>query len=107
MSEFVRERIGENRYKAPRRDGKQDFIIEPSLVDEFSELEQHQWDNWNQSMRNLCVGLFGEKDTLAHFESEVREHYNGIYHFPGDHTPTEVEVREWYMPIVKNKQNEH
>lgn len=101
MSEFVRARIGDNRYKSPRMDGKQEFIIEPSLVDEFAELEAHQWDNWNPSMRDLCVGLFGVKDTLAHFEPEIREHYDGTFHFPGDHTPTMEEVKEWYVPIVK------
>lgn len=100
MSEFVRERIGENRYKAPRMDGKQELTIEPSLVDEFAELEDHQWDNWNPSMRDLCVGLFGEKDTLAHFEPEFRGHYDGIFHFPGGHTPSEEEVREWYVPTI-------
>ena len=101
MSEFVRARIGENRYKSPRMDGKQDFIIEPSLADEFAELEAHQWDNWNLSMRKLCVGLFGENDTLAHFESDFCNHYENVYHFHGDHTPTENEVREWYVPRVK------
>lgn len=98
MSEFVRARIGQNRYKSPRMDGKQEFTIEPSLADEFAELEAHQWDNWNPSMRNLCVGLFGEMDTLAHFEPDFRERYDNVYHFPGDHTPTVEEVKEWYVP---------
>lgn len=100
MSEFVSVRIGENLYKSPRMDGKQYFIIEPSLVDEFEKLEIHQWENWNPSMRNLCVGLIGEKDTLAHFEPEIRGHYDGIYHFPGDHTPTVEEVKIWYKPRI-------
>ena len=100
MSEFVNARIGENGYKSPRSDGKQEFVIEPALVDEFAELETHQWDNWNPPMRNLCVGLFGGKDTLAHFEPEIREHYDGIYHFPGDHTPTEEEVITHFTPII-------
>lgn len=100
MSEFVAARVGENCYKSPRMDGKHEFVIEPSLVDEFAEMEAHQWDHWNPSMRSLCVGLFGEKDTLAHFEPEIREHYNEIYHFTGDHTPTVEEVREWYVPII-------
>lgn len=100
MSKFVAARIGENRYKSPRMDGRQEFTIEPSLTDEFAELEQHQWDNWNPLMRNLCVGLFGEKDTLAHFEPDFCEHYDNAYHFPGDHTPTVEEVREWYVPRV-------
>lgn len=102
MSEFVRARIGGNRYKSPRMDGKQEFIIEPSLADEFAELEQHQWDNWNPSMRNLCVGLFGEKDTLAHFEPDFRVHYDNAYHFPGDHTPSVIEIKQWYLPHIKN-----
>lgn len=101
MSEFVRARIGENRYKSPRMDGIQEFIIETSLVDEFAELEAHQWDNWKPSICNLCVGLFGEKDTLAYFESDFRRYYDNAYHFPGDHTPTEEEVREWYVPRIK------
>lgn len=101
MSEFVKARIGENRYKSPRMDVKQEFIIEPSLVDEFTELEAHQWDNWNPSMRSLCVGLFGEKDTLANFEPEILEHYTEIYHFPGDHTPTVEEVLAYYVPIIR------
>lgn len=47
MSEFVAARFGENRYKSSRMDGKPEFIIEPSLANEFAELEQHQWDNWS------------------------------------------------------------
>lgn len=101
MSEFVAARIGENRYKSPRIDGKQVFVIEPTLVDEFADLEAHQWDNWIPSMRNLCVGLFGEKDTLAHFEPEIREYYDGIYHFAGDHTPTVEETIKYFIPIIK------
>ena len=101
MSEFVRARIGQNRYKSPRLDGKQEFIIDPSLVDEFAELEKHQWNNWSPAMRNLCVGIFGEKDTLAHFEPDFREHYDKAYHFPGDHTPTVEEVKKWYVPRIR------
>ena len=103
MSGFVHSRIGLNRYKSVRTDGNQEFVIEQTFVDEFAELEVHQWDKWTPSMRDLCVGLFGEKDTLAYFESEIREHYDSIYHFPGNHTPTVDEVKEWYVPIVITK----
>lgn len=101
MSEFVADRLGENRYKSPRKDGMQEFLIESSLVDEFAELEDHQWDKWNSSMHILCVGLFGEKDTLASFEPEFRDHFDNAFHYPGDHTPTEEELKEWYVPRVK------
>lgn len=83
MSDFVSARIGENRYKSPRMDVKQDFVIEQTLIDEFKDLEAHQWDNLTLSMRNLCVSLFGEKDTLAHFETDFCDHYDNAFHFPG------------------------
>lgn len=100
MSEFVAARIGKNCYKSSRMDGTQEFVIDLALVDEFAELETHQWDNWNPLMRSLCVGLFGEMDALAHYEFEFREHYDGTFHFPGNHTPTIEEVIEYYVPRV-------
>jgi len=100
MSEFVSQRIGRNHYKYPRKDGNQEFIISPSLADEFSSMELHQWDNWKLQNRDLCIGLFGEKDTLARFESLVCCRYNKIFHFPGDHTPTNEEVKSYYTPLI-------
>ena len=46
-------------------------------------------------------GLFGEQDTLAHFEPIFVEHYNQPFHFPGGHTPTSEEARTWYVPLIE------
>ena len=46
-------------------------------------------------------GLFGEQDTLAHFEPLFLLHYNRSFHFPGAHTPTAEEVRDWYVPLAE------
>ena len=46
-------------------------------------------------------GLFGDNDTLAHYEPLFKEHYHISYHFPGNHTPTAEEVTQWYVPIIK------
>jgi hypothetical protein len=45
--------------------------------------------------------LFGEQDTLAHFEPLFLQHYNRSFHFPGGHTPTAEEVRGWYVPLAE------
>ena len=37
MTEFLRPRIGAHQYKSPRKDGKQDFIIDEQLIAEFAE----------------------------------------------------------------------
>ena len=102
MSEFLRQRIGLHEYKSPRKDGKQAFVIDKALVDEFAALEATQFANCNSLFRDRVWGLFGEQDSLAHFEPLFLEHYNHSYHFPGGHTPTADEVRTWYVPLAEN-----
>ena len=101
MTEFLKERIGEHQYKSPRKDGKQDFIIDEALIGEFAELESIQFNYCNPYYRDRVWGLFGEQDTLAHFEPLFLEHYNRSFHFPGGHTPTADEVRTWYVPLAE------
>ena len=88
MTEFLKQRIGAHQYKSPRNDGKQDFIIDEALINEFAELEAIQFNYCNPYYRDRIWGLFGEHDTLAHFEPLFLEHYSQSFHFPGGHTPT-------------------
>ncbi|MBR5989483.1 MAG: hypothetical protein IK003_08160 [Prevotella sp.] len=101
MTEFLRQRIGDHQYKSPRKDGKQDFTINEALIEEFAELEATQFNNCNPNYKDRVWGLFGEHDTLAHFEPLFLEHYNHSFHFPGGHTPTAEEVHTWYMPLAE------
>ena len=101
MTEFLKPRIGAHQYKSPRMDGHQDFIIDEQLIGEFEELEVHQFDNYNPEYKDRVWGIFGDKDTLAHFEPLFLKYYNNSFHFPGGHTPTAEEVRTWYVPLVE------
>lgn len=101
MTEFLKPRIGAHQYKSPRQDGKQDFIIDEPLIQEFAELEAHQFDGCTAWGKEHVWGLFGENDTLAHFEPLFLEHYTHSYHFPGNHTPTAEEVHTWYVPLIE------
>ena len=101
MTEFLKLRIGEHQYKSPRKDGKQNFVIDEALIDEFAELEAVQFGNCTPSFKDCVWGLFGEHDTLAHFEPLFLEHYSHSFHFPGGHTPTAEEVRGWYVPLIE------
>ena len=100
MTEFLKERIGEHLYKSPRKNGNQHFVIDEALIQEFEELEAIQFETWRPEIRDLIWGIFGEKDTLAHFEPLFLKYYNNSFHFPGGHTPTAEEVKEWYVPLV-------
>ncbi len=101
MSEFLNQRIGQHEYKSPRKDGNQSFVIDETLVGEFAALEATQFDNCNPGCRDRVWGLFGEQDTLAHFEPLFLTHYSHSFHFPGAHTPTAQEVRTWYVPLAE------
>ena len=101
MTEFLKQRIGAHQYKSPRKDGNQDFIIDETLIDEFAELEAIQFKFCNPCSKDRIWGLFGEHDTLAHFEPLFLKHYSKSFHFPGGHTPTAEEVRTWYVPLAE------
>ena len=95
MTRFLSERIGEHEYK------RQHFAIDQPLINEFAEVQRHQWDDCRPEMTNRIWGLFGENDHLAHFEPLFLQHYTHAYHFPGAHTPTAEEVWEYYVPLVE------
>lgn len=101
MSKFLKERIGAHQYKSPRSDGIQNFVIDDMLISEFAKLERNQFDGCTPESKDLVWGLFGEHDALAHYEPLFLEHYSHSYHFPGGHTPTEKEVRAWYIPLAE------
>ena len=101
MTRFLIARIGEQEYKSPRADGQQQLVIDQSLIDKFAEVQAHQWDNSRPELSDRIWGLFGENDHLAHFEPLFLQHYTRAYHFPGGHTPTAEEVREYYTPLVE------
>ena len=101
MTDFLRTRIGAHQYKSPRKNGIQDFIIDEQLISEFAEMQEHQFDGCTLYGKEHVWGLFGEQDTLAHFEPLFLEHYAHSYHFPGGHTPTADEVRTWYVPLIE------
>ena len=101
MTEFLKQRIGEHQYKSPRKDGNQHFFIDETLIEEFAEMEAIQFDSCRPEFKDHIWGLFGEQDTLAHFEPLFLEHYTHSFHFPGAHTPTAEEVRDWYVPLAE------
>ena len=101
MTEFLRQRIGEHQYKSPRKNGNQNFVIDETLIEEFAEMETIQFDTCDPDFQERIWGLFGEQDTLAHFEPLFLEHYKHSFHFPGSHTPTAEEVRGWYVPLAE------
>ena len=85
----------------PHFEMTQQLVINQTLIDEFAELQQHQWDNCQVANQENIWGIFGENDHLAHFEPLFLMHYKYSYHFPGGHTPTAEEVQKYYAPLAE------
>ena len=101
MTEFLKARIGENHYKSPREDNKQDFIIDEELINEFAELQKKQFNYTSTYWSDKVWGIFGEQDTLAHYKDLFLKHYTNANSFPGGHTPTAEEIKEYYVPLIE------
>lgn len=101
MTEFLKPRIGNHQYKAPRQDGNQDFEITQGLINEFEQVQEEQFNFNNPYWQERIWGIFGEQDTLAHYKPCFLQHYRNAFAFPGGHTPTAEEVRIWYVPLIE------
>lgn len=101
MTRFLSERIGRQEYKSPRADGRSEFVIDRQLIDEFAGLQSHQWDYCQPADRGRVWGVFGDNDHIARYKSLFLEHYDHAFSFPGGHTPTADEVRQYYVPLAE------
>lgn len=98
MTEFLKERKGKHQYKSLRVDGRQDFIIDDILIEEFEGLQTMQF---NRHSKAMVWGIFGENDPIAHFEPIFLEHYSVSHHFPGAHTPSADEIKAYHVPLIR------
>lgn len=100
MSEFLAPRIGKHAYKSPRHDGVAEFEVTPALVAEFTDIEQHQFDCYARFDRDRVTGLFGTRDTLAHFRDVFDCYYSTAVDYDGPHTMTADNVAVTLVPLV-------
>lgn len=100
MTEFLRPRIGWHEYKSPRADGNQRFEITSRLVYEFADMQEHQFDCYDEFNRNRVIGMFGSHDTLAHFRDIFLKYYDTALNFNGPHTMTVDNVRRELVPFI-------
>lgn len=101
MSEFLKPRIGIHDYKSPRKDGIQKFEITPELISSFEEVEQRQFDCYDEFNRTRIWGMFGSMYTLAHFRPLFNRYYQVSFDFDGPHTMTADNVINDLVPVIK------
>lgn len=100
MTEFLKPRIGWHEYKSLRADGHQQFEITGELIGEFAEMETEQFDCYDEFNRDRVWGMFGSKDTIAHFRNVFEKYYTVAIDFDGPHTMTAENVRNCLVPAI-------
>ena len=73
MTEFLEPRIGFHEYKSPRTDGKQSFEVTPELINGFADMEEHQFDCYDEFNRDRVWGMFWLAGYACTFPRLVRE----------------------------------
>lgn len=106
MTEFLEPRLGIHEYKSPREDGRQQFKVTKELVDEFREMEEHQFDCYDEFNRDRVWGMFGSKDTIAHFRDLFLKYYATAIDYDGPHTMTADNVRNDLIPVIRKMLDE-
>lgn len=102
MSTDADVKVGNHQFVINRADGEQKYVITPEIQDGYRRLEARQFEGITDADRELCYGLFGDKDTdYGHCKPVFAEHYNHIYTFPGGHKMEYDEIEKYLMPLVK------
>ena len=86
---------------AESRKQRKELLFKRFGIDEFAEVQLHQWDHYQPANRERIWGIFGENDHLAHYEPLFLKYYPHAWHFPGAHTPTAEEVQKYYIPLIE------
>ncbi len=100
MTDFLEPRVGVHQYKSARADGNRQFCIDHQLIDEFAEMERHQFDCYDEFNRDRVWGMFGSQDTIAHFRDLFCRYYPTAFGYDGPHTMTADNVRNDLVPFV-------
>lgn len=100
MSAFLEQRKGLRTYKAPRSDGRETVRIDDALISSFRKVEAGLFEPGGEMVRDRIWGLFGEKDDLACFREVFKAHFSKDFTFPGGHTPTFTQARDYYAPLA-------
>jgi Uncharacterized protein conserved in bacteria len=101
MSEFLKPKIGILKYINPRYDGNQEINVTQSLIEEFEELEKHQFDSYDEFNRYRVWGLFGKQDQIAHFRTLFTQYYPTTRDFDGGHIIEAENVKKVLIPMIK------
>lgn len=100
-------KVGTFDFFQPRKDGQTQFTITEEIIQHYRDMEAHQFDNWRADNPEnlLCIGLFGNKDTIVNCREEFQRYYPNVQMFEGEHRMNQKVLKNVLLPIIKRLEN--
>ena len=101
-SRLLRERLGENKYLSPRKDGAESFLVTEAIAKGYESIEESEFEALTPEERALTQGFFALGDEVVRCGPEFGLHYPGrARYYPGGHLPTFPEIKKWIVPNLE------
>lgn len=96
-------KMGRNKYTSKRQDGATEFRIDKAVVERFKLMEKEQFAGINEQEKQLVIGLFGDKDPVAHFQPLMASLYGEerCRWFSGEHRLNDKIVKNTLLPLLQ------
>lgn len=93
---------GKQQFFSPRKDGVQDFYVDKSLVKEYRQATEHNFEHAaDEGEAERVFGLFGDEDKLVHTYDLFRQHYPQAVHFHGEHRMDDRSFMHSVLPVIR------
>ena len=95
-------KVGTFEFFNHRKDGKNTFSITPDIIQQFTEMETHQFDGITDYDKKYVFGLFADGDTTVNCEPIFRQYYTNVIHFQGGHRLSRQATQEIVVPLIND-----
>lgn len=92
---------GKQQFFSPRQDGVQEFYVDKSLVKEYRQICEGNFQSINDEEQQRVFGLFGDQDPLVHTYNSFCEHYSQAISFHGKHRMDDHSIRHAVLPVIR------
>ena len=92
---------GKQQFFSPRQDGVQEFYVDKTLVKEYRQVTEHNFEAVDAAEQQRVVGLFGDQDPLVHTRDLFLQHYPRAISFHGEHRMDDQSFMHSVLPVIR------
>lgn len=75
--------------------------FEVVAIDNFTRMEEHQFDGATPVQKDMVWGLFASDDKQVNGEHIFTRYYNNVIHFEGEHRMDDNVITNVLIPLIR------